>query len=89
MTRREIADVFKSVLGKGACVAAAADEVHHCRIGGGVTIDEIIELGVIPRFVEFLQTHEDPILQVSSSLLTISARGRLWAALSCDMPPHV
>eukprot|EP00656_Telonema_subtile_P019323 TRINITY_DN20598_c0_g1_i2.p1 TRINITY_DN20598_c0_g1~~TRINITY_DN20598_c0_g1_i2.p1 ORF type:complete len:1359 (+),score=368.82 TRINITY_DN20598_c0_g1_i2:117-4193(+) len=53
MTRREIADVFKSVLGKG----------------GGVQIDEIIELGVIPRFVEFLQCHDDPILQIEASMI--------------------
>lgn len=32
--------------------------------GGGVQADEIIALGVLPRFVEFLQCHDDPILQV-------------------------
>lgn len=53
MVRREVADVFKSVLSKG----------------GGVQADEIIALGVLPRFVEFLQCHDDPILQIEASMI--------------------
>jgi len=65
MTRREVADVFKSFLSKG----------------GGVQADEIIALGVIPRFVEFLQCHDDPILQIEASMI-------LNSIVTSDKPEH-
>jgi hypothetical protein len=90
MVRREVADVFKSVLSKGRALAHLATRrgsraklslsspprILCCdtgtargRAGGGVQADEIIALGVLPRFVEFLQCHDDPILQVQTHSL--------------------